>query len=73
MKVLKGISYGLISLGVAGIGGAVDLAESPARAISVLAVGLILLFLSRKGESYEKTVSTVSYHDASYSSCVGRS
>lgn len=70
--MIKGIAYFLIFIGFAGIGGSVDLAESPARAISVFAVGLVLLFLSRKGESYEKTVSTTNYHDASYPSYLGR-
>lgn len=66
--MIKGIAYFLMFMGFAGIGGAVDLVESPVRAILMFSVGCLLLLATKKGESREKTTGTFTYHDASYPS-----
>ena len=72
--MMKNTAYFLIFIGIAGIGGAVDLAESPTKAISILIIGLMILALSskKKGVRNEKSFNRVSYHDASYPSYLSR-
>ena len=70
--MIKGIAYFLIFMGFAGIGGAVDLAESPVRAILMFVVGCLLLLAAKKGERGAETTCTTTYHDASYPSYLGR-
>ena len=62
-----------IFFGFAGIGGAVDLAESPKRALLVLFIGIVLLLVGfRKGEAIEEDTKRCSCHNASYPSYLGR-
>ena len=62
-----------IALGIAGVGGAVDLAESPKRALIVLFIGLVLLLVGfQKGVESEEDIEHCSCHNASYPSYFGR-
>lgn len=68
-KAIQYTASFLIALGISGIGGAVDLAESPKSAILILAAGLILALVGfRKGVTSEKEIDHFSYHSASYPS-----
>lgn len=74
-KVILCVASFCIALGIAGVGGAVDLAESPKRALIVLFIGLVLLLVGfRKGVTSEEEIDrTFTNNDASYPSYLGRS
>ena len=74
-KVILHAASFCIALGIAGVGGAVDLAESPKRALLVLFIGLVLLLVGfRKGVMSEEEIDrTFTNNDASYPSYLGRS
>ena len=73
-KAMQIVSVSLISIGLAGVGGAVDLAESPKRALIVLFIGLVLFLVGfRKGVASEEDTKRCSCHNASYPSYLGRS
>lgn len=74
-KVILYAASFCIALGIAGVGGAVDLAESPKRALLVLIIGLVLLLVGfQKGVTNEEEIDrTFINNDASYPSYLGRS
>lgn len=73
-KVILYAASFCIALGIAGVGGAVDLSESPKRALLVLIIGLVLLLVGfRKGVMIEKDIEHCAYHSASYPPYLGRS
>ncbi len=74
-KVILYAASFCIALGIAGVGGAVDLAESPKRALLVLIIGLVLLLVGgRKGVTSEEEIDrTFTNNDASYPSYLDRS
>ena len=72
-KVILYAASFCIALGIAGVGGAVDLAESPKRALLVLFIGLVLLLVGfRKGVTSEEDTKHCSCHNASYPSYLDR-